>query len=139
MLGYVHMDYETIKVHGNEHTVIVRTAKGPITSGQEVFCWRYALHGNGMKAYRESFGVTMSTNAINVNACRLLRSPKILARIKRLIFLHNKKEINLKTGPWEHYGDVLWGVGTINLGDYPPRACNVNIARVLTHQEPNSA
>lgn len=57
-----------------------------LTPKQEAFCQEYALHGNASRAYRNSYDTTPETKAITcaVNGCKLLKDPKIKARIKEL-------------------------------------------------------
>lgn len=88
----------------------VDTKHGQLTRMQEVFCWRYALHGNGLRAERESFNRT-TKNSQNQGVLKNLRRIKIIERIKELLRMHHKGDINLSAGPWQYYGDKLEGIG----------------------------
>lgn len=88
----------------------VDTDRYQLTVVQEVYCWRYALHGNGLRAIRESSERT-TKNSQNQGSMRLLRRMKIINRIKDLLKMHHNGEIDLVAGPWQHYGDRVAGVG----------------------------
>jgi hypothetical protein len=79
-----------------------KTEFGWMTLRQEIFCWRYALHGVGMKAYREAFEST-TKGATNTGACRQLSMEKVQERVKELQELHKRGAINLEQGPWDYY------------------------------------
>lgn len=50
---------------------------------QEAFCREYAESGNATAAYSRAYGAS-TTNSAAASASKLLRNPKILARIKEL-------------------------------------------------------
>jgi len=77
--------------------------KYQLTIEQEFFCWRYALHGVGMKAVREAYG-QKSPQAQNTKAWKLLERGKIRDRIHYLQKQHHNKDIDLYKGPWDYYG-----------------------------------
>ena len=79
-------------------------SKGNLTIEQEFFCWRMALHGNKMKSVREAYIGSQGNDGVqNTKSWKLMRKPKIVNRIKYLINQHKKNEIDLRSGPWEHY------------------------------------
>ena len=55
-----------------------------LTPKQEAFALAYIKLGNATAAYREAYASKMSDPAINVEACRLLKHPKISLRISEL-------------------------------------------------------
>lgn len=83
---------------------------GPITFRQEIFCWIYALTGNGMKANRHAYN-HRTQNGQNSYACKLLRRPAIRTRIEQLRTCDatgtpnpfSGKRVLLNEGPWNHY------------------------------------
>lgn len=83
---------------------------GPITFRQEIFCWVYALTGNGMKANRHAYG-HRTGNGQNSYACKMLRRPAIRVRIEQLrkadaeggVNFFSGKIVRLTDGPWDHY------------------------------------
>lgn len=87
---------------------LAKTPHGDLTAKQEFFCWRYALHGNGSKAFREVFD-SHSLRSQGVGAIKLLKHERIVYRIKELIHLHNEKKVDLHVGPWEFYGRADFG------------------------------
>ena len=83
---------------------LIESKQGNLTIEQEFFCWRMALHGNKMKSVRESYSQSPGNDGFqNTKAYRLLKKPKIVRRIKRLVNLHKKGEVDLNQGPWMHY------------------------------------
>lgn len=57
-----------------------------LTAKQEAFAVAYIKLGNATAAYREAYGEgNWSEPALNVEACRLLKHPKVSLRIKELI------------------------------------------------------
>lgn len=87
----------------------VQTSYGDYTLRQEIFCWRYAWHGVGTRAYREAYtGRTL--NRANQGAIKYLNTLKIVKRIESLISQHHAGEIDLEAGPWEHY-KIPEGIG----------------------------
>lgn len=64
-----------------------------LTPKQENFCNYYIETGNASEAYRMSYSCkTMKDNAINVQASKMLSSPKIALRVKEL-----QEELKLKS------------------------------------------
>ena len=56
-----------------------------LTPKQEAFCLAYIETGNATEAYKMAYDVkTMSDNAIGVESCRMIDSPKISLRLKEL-------------------------------------------------------
>lgn len=51
---------------------------------QERFCVEFAKTGNASESYRKAGYAAKTENSINVNACRLLKSPKIQTRLSEL-------------------------------------------------------
>lgn len=58
------------------------TTEDPLTDKQEAFCLAYVKHGDGLRAYREAgYSEKMSDKSATEAASRLLRNPKVVARI----------------------------------------------------------
>ena len=85
-----------------------------LTQRQENFCLNFVKHGNGTKAYRESYSCENQKEAtINNSAYKLLNNPDIKARIEQLnqkaekasiITLEQRKEL-LSRFAWEEESD----------------------------------
>jgi hypothetical protein len=97
------IEYHEIQTHIKW---FIKTEYGHLTERQEVFAWRYALHGRGIRAIREAFN-RISTNSQNQASNRMMKKQKVLRRIEKLLDMHRKSEIDLTEGPWKHYGDKL--------------------------------
>ena len=67
--------------------------KGRLTVKQENFCLEYAKAGNAVQAYLKAYSKNNSYSAAGVESCRLLKNPKIQARLKELHETHNAKKI----------------------------------------------
>ena len=67
--------------------------KGRLTVKQENFCLEYAKAGNAVRAYLKAYSKNNSYSAAGVESCRLLKNPKIQARLKELHETHNAKKI----------------------------------------------
>lgn len=74
---------------------------GGLVWRQEIFVWRFALHGNARHAYTEAYG---HDNGASQSAHRLLEEPHIARRLERLIRHHQQGNIDLNAGPWEYWG-----------------------------------
>ena len=101
------VDNDHIYAFGTVHKIFIRTKSGyALTDRQEVFCWRYALHGNGMRAHREAYEGS-SAKSHNVNSSKMKKNPKVVERILELKKAHDAGELDLREGPWSHYGKKL--------------------------------
>lgn len=57
----------------------------PLTQKQEAFVKAYVETGNASEAYRSAYRADgWTTNALNVEACKMLKHPKIVLRLKEL-------------------------------------------------------
>ena len=55
------------------------------TPKQQAFAYYYVETGNGSEAYRRAYNaLNMSANAVAVEACRLLRHPKVALKVQQL-------------------------------------------------------
>ncbi len=70
----------------------------------EIFCWRYALHGNANRAHREAYGDLRSTTQTTLTRSRR-------ARALALVHAHQAGELDLRRGPWDFYFPALHGFG----------------------------
>ena len=60
-------------------------AGGKLSQKQEMFCVKYAKHGNATRAYKEAYNAqNMKPATIYVKACELLKNGKIEVRLKEL-------------------------------------------------------
>ena len=66
---------------------------GKLTVKQENFCLEYAKSGNATKSYLKAYSKDNSYSAAGVESCRLLKNPKIKARLQELHQIHNAKKI----------------------------------------------
>lgn len=66
---------------------------GKLTVKQENFCLEYAKSGNATKSYLKAYSKDNSYSAAGVESCRLLKNPKIKARLQELHKIHNAKKI----------------------------------------------
>ena len=66
--------------------------KGRLTVKQEKFCLEYAKAGNAVQAYLKAYSKNNSYSAAGVESCRLLKNPKIQARLRELHETHNAKK-----------------------------------------------
>jgi len=66
--------------------------KGRLTVKQEKFCLEYAKAGNAVQSYLKAYSKDNSYSAAGVESCRLLKNPKIQARLKELHETHNAKK-----------------------------------------------
>jgi phage terminase small subunit len=56
-----------------------------LTPKQEKFAQEYVITGNASEAYRRSYSASnMGANPVEVEACRLLQSPKVALRVKEI-------------------------------------------------------
>lgn len=63
-----------------------------LTPKQEAFAQKYIELGNASEAYRQSYDAeNMKSEAIHVEACRLLQDPNVALRVKELKELHLKR------------------------------------------------
>lgn len=80
-----------------------------LTINQEFFCWRFALHGVGMKAWREAYWnegrnkKPPTSGYANKRSWELRSSAKIVRRIRVLRKMHDAGDIDLRQGPWDYY------------------------------------
>ena len=66
---------------------------GKLTVKQEKFCLEYAKTGNATKSYLTAYSKENSYSAAGVESCRLLKNPKIKARLKEIQETHNAEKI----------------------------------------------
>ena len=71
----------------------LNSMKGRLTVKQEKFCLEYAKAGNAVQAYLKAYSKNNSYSAAGVESCRLLKNPKIQARLRELHETHNAKKI----------------------------------------------
>jgi phage terminase small subunit len=63
-----------------------------LTLKQEFFCTAFVETRNGSEAYRQSYNaINMKEASINVQACKMLKSPKITLRIEELLESHAER------------------------------------------------
>lgn len=67
--------------------------KGKLTVKQEKFCLEYAKSGNATKSYLSAYSPNNSNSAAGSEAHKLLKNPKIKARLQELHETHNAKKI----------------------------------------------
>lgn len=66
---------------------------GRLTVKQENFCMEYAKTGNATRAYKNAYSKNNSYSSAGVESCRLLKNPKIQARLKEIHEKHNAEKI----------------------------------------------
>ena len=66
---------------------------GKLTVKQEKFCLEYAKSGNAVQSYLKAYSKDNSYGSAGVESCRLLKNPKIKARLRELHEIHNAKKI----------------------------------------------
>ena len=74
-------------------TVKPQPMQGRLTIKQEKFCREYASSGNAVKSYISAYEKNNSYSAAGVESHRLLKNPKIQARLKELDEVHKTKKI----------------------------------------------
>jgi phage terminase small subunit len=62
-----------------------------LTPKQEAFCLAYIETGNATEAYRRAYDSNAKDSAINVEACKLLKHPKIALRLQALHQANQKR------------------------------------------------
>ena len=67
--------------------------QGRLTAKQEKFCREYASSGNAVQSYISAYEKNNSYSAAGVESHRLLKNPKIKARLKELYETHNAEKI----------------------------------------------
>ena len=67
--------------------------QGRLTVKQEKFCLEYAKSGNAVQSYISAYEKNQSYSAAGVESHKLLKNPKIKARLKELYESHNAKKI----------------------------------------------
>ncbi len=76
-----------------------------LTVENVIFCWRVALHGNKMRAVRESYRKSVGNrNVQNVKGWKLMQHPKVREYIAELIASHKAGDLDLRLGPWQSLG-----------------------------------
>ena len=68
-------------------------SQGRLTVKQEKFCLEYAKTGNGTRSYLSAYSPNNSNSAAGSEAHKLLKNPKIKARLKEIHETHNAKKI----------------------------------------------
>lgn len=71
----------------------IETMQGRLTVKQENFCLEYAKSGNAVQSYIKAYEKNSSYSAAGVESHRLLKNPKVQARLKELYETHNAKRI----------------------------------------------
>ena len=66
---------------------------GKLTVKQENFCLEYAKSGNATKSYKAAYSPNNSDSAAGSEGHKLLKNPKIKARLQELHQIHNAKKI----------------------------------------------
>lgn len=67
--------------------------QGRLTVKQENFCLNYASSGNAVQSYISAYEKNSSYSAAGVESSRLLKNPKIKARLQELYKVHNAEKI----------------------------------------------
>ena len=67
--------------------------QGRLTVKQEKFCLEYAKTGNGTRSYLSAYSPNNSNSAAGSEAHKLLKNPKIKARLKEIHERHNAEKI----------------------------------------------
>lgn len=70
-----------------------KQVRGRLTAKQENFCIEYAKTGNAVKSYIKAYQKQNSYSAAGVEAHRLLKNPKIKAKLQALYEEHNAEKI----------------------------------------------
>lgn len=84
-----------------------------LTVHQEFWCWRFAYHGNGMKAVREAYkGAENNRNYQNTLANKMRKNDRVIAYVSYLRDAHRNGKLDLGAGPWAYFD--LWDVGNID-------------------------
>lgn len=71
----------------------IETMQGRLTVKQEKFCLEYAKSGNAVQSYISAYEKENSYSCAGVESHRLLKNPKIKARLKELFETHNAEKI----------------------------------------------
>ena len=71
----------------------IESMQGRLTAKQEHFCREYASSGNAVKSYQAAYSKGNSYSAAGSEAHKLLKNPKIKARLKELYETHNAEKI----------------------------------------------
>lgn len=69
------------------------TMQGRLTAKQEKFCLEYARTGNAVRSYISAYEKENSYSAAGVESHRLLKNPKIRARLQELDKIHTSEKI----------------------------------------------
>ena len=69
------------------------TMQGRLTAKQEKFCLEYASSGNAVQSYISAYEKNNSYSAAGVESHRLLKNPKIKARLIELDKTHKSEKI----------------------------------------------
>ena len=67
--------------------------QGRLTAKQEKFCREYASSGNAVKSYLSAYSKGNSYSAAGSEASKLLKNPRIRARLKELYETQNAEKI----------------------------------------------
>ena len=71
----------------------IETMQGRLTVKQENFCLEYAKSGNAVQSYIKAYEKNSSYSAAGVEAHRLLKNPKVRARLIELDKIHTSEKI----------------------------------------------
>lgn len=70
-----------------------KQVRGRLTAKQENFCIEYAKTGNAVKSYQAAYSNGNSYSAAGSEAHKLLKNPKIKAKLQALYEAHNAEKI----------------------------------------------
>ena len=73
--------------------IVQETMQGRLTVKQEKFCREYARSGNAVQSYISAYEKNNSYSAAGVESHRLLKNPKIKARLQELYKTQNAEKI----------------------------------------------
>ena len=71
----------------------LETMQGRLTVKQEKFCREYAMSGNAVQSYISAYEKNNSYSAAGVESHRLLKNPKVKARLQELYKTQNAEKI----------------------------------------------
>ena len=73
--------------------IVQETMQGRLTVKQEKFCREYARSGNAVQSYISAYEKNNSYSAAGVESHRLLKNPKVKARLQELYKTQNAEKI----------------------------------------------
>lgn len=89
-----------------------------LTLKQEFFCTAFVETRNGSEAYRQAYNAqNMKEGSINVQACKMLKNPKIALRIEELMESHAERhEVTIDSLTKEYLGAISMAKDAENPG-----------------------